>query len=256
MPTGIDHLVIAVPDPDAAAAELERELGIAFPSGGRHPGAGTFNRIAFLGMPYLELIGIADPDAARRSPIGTAALRALEASPAGGFATFALLDDDLDATVARLRADASRIREPVHGSRVTADGETVEWWTATHERLGPEEPPFLIRHARTGFEWSAEAIRRRWSQVQPAGCVVVLAMLELSVRDPNAVAQRYRSELGLRPAPINGHRLETVGPHTIMLKPRSDEEPLATVALGCQGQTARTVDRFGIRFEMVAAATS
>jgi len=57
---GIDHLVIAVPDPDAAAADLEAALGIAATGGGRHAQAGTFNRLIFLGDTYLELIGIWD----------------------------------------------------------------------------------------------------------------------------------------------------------------------------------------------------
>jgi hypothetical protein len=51
MPTAIDHLVIAVPDPDAAANELEATLGILASSGGEHPGAGTWNGLAFWAMP-------------------------------------------------------------------------------------------------------------------------------------------------------------------------------------------------------------
>ncbi len=47
---GIDHLVIAVADPDAAATGLEQPLGLAFTGGGRHVTAGTWNRLAFLGV--------------------------------------------------------------------------------------------------------------------------------------------------------------------------------------------------------------
>ena len=36
MRLGIDHLVIAVPDPDAAAALLEAAIGLAVTGGGRH----------------------------------------------------------------------------------------------------------------------------------------------------------------------------------------------------------------------------
>ena len=57
---GIDHLVIAVRDPDAAAAALARDAGLAFTGGGRHEAMGTFNRLAFLGDTYLELIGVFD----------------------------------------------------------------------------------------------------------------------------------------------------------------------------------------------------
>ena len=38
MASGIDHLVIAVNDPDAAAAELTETVGLAFTAGGRHVG--------------------------------------------------------------------------------------------------------------------------------------------------------------------------------------------------------------------------
>ncbi len=256
MPTGIDHLVIAVPDPDVAAAELERELGIAFTSGGRHPGAGTFNRIAFLGEPYLELIGVEDSAAARRSPIGAAALRALEADPAGGLATFALLDDDLEATVARLRAAGSELGEVRPGSRRTPDGELVEWWTATLPTLGPEQPPFLIRHARTGSEWSDEAVRRRLTGRQPAGCTMRLASLRLAVADADVVARRYRAELGLTSRADGDDRLLEIGSHSIVLSFATPAAPRATIVMACQGRPPRSVDRFGVRFELVPAPTS
>ena len=75
---GIDHLVIACADPDAAARELEEAIGIAATGGGRHVGRGTFNRIAWLADgSYLELIGVDDRDAAMQQPVGAAAVRAL-----------------------------------------------------------------------------------------------------------------------------------------------------------------------------------
>ena len=93
MPDAIDHLVIAVPDPEVAAAELEAELGIAVTGGGEHPGVGTFNRLAFLGDAYLELIGVRDAAAATRWPVGAATQHVLQCG--GGFVTYALRDDDL-----------------------------------------------------------------------------------------------------------------------------------------------------------------
>ena len=60
MRLGIDHLVIAVPDPDASAAVLAAALGVAVTGGGRHELGGTHNRLAFLGDTYLELIGVFD----------------------------------------------------------------------------------------------------------------------------------------------------------------------------------------------------
>ena len=56
MLVGIDHLVIAVADPDAAADELSETLGIPAGGGGRHDHLGTYNRLIWLGDTYLELI--------------------------------------------------------------------------------------------------------------------------------------------------------------------------------------------------------
>ncbi len=100
---GIDHLVIAVRDPDAAAAAIERDLGIGFTGGGRHDAWGTFNRLAFLGDTYIELIGVFDR-ALVASPTGSAVGRAtLALLDAGreGLATFALATDDIDGDVGR-----------------------------------------------------------------------------------------------------------------------------------------------------------
>ena len=182
MPSAIDHLVIAVADPDAAAQQLEAELGLAATGGGEHPGVGTYNRLVFLGDAYLELIGVADEVAATRWAVGAAALRALTGG--GGFATFALVDDELEATAARLRGSGSAIGPVTPGSRTRPDGEKVEWWTATFAELGPDRPPFLIRHAYTGAEWGDEALERRRAFVHPIGTPVALAGLGLATADP------------------------------------------------------------------------
>ncbi|HEY6569195.1 MAG TPA: VOC family protein, partial [Candidatus Limnocylindrales bacterium] len=126
---GIDHLVIAVRDPDAAAAALERDLGIAFNGGGRHAAWGTFNRLAFFGDTYLELIAVFDRRLAG-SPTGSAVARAsLAVLDAGGegLASFALASDDIGGDVARLRASGSSIGPPIEGSRARPDGEVVRW---------------------------------------------------------------------------------------------------------------------------------
>ena len=108
MVASIDHLVIAVPDPDTAAGELSAALGLAFTGGGRHPGAGTYNRIAFLGDAYLELIGVDDRELAEANAIGAAVVRALDAG--GGLATYALVDDEIETTVARLGTRSMDLR--------------------------------------------------------------------------------------------------------------------------------------------------
>ena len=218
MPSAIDHLVIAVADPDAAAQELEAELGLAATGGGEHPGVGTYNRLVFLGDAYLELIGIADEAAATRWPVGAAALRAL--TDGGGFATFALVDDELETTAARLRGSGSAIGPVTPGSRTRPDGEKVEWWTATFAELGPDRPPFLIRHAYTGAEWGDEALERRRAFVHPIGTPVALAGLGLATGDAAGLAQTYERELGMSfVAGPDGVTLG-IGPHRVRLLPR------------------------------------
>ncbi|HYN47616.1 MAG TPA: VOC family protein, partial [Candidatus Nanopelagicales bacterium] len=145
---GIDHLVIAVADPDAAAASLGAELGLAATGGGRHD-TGTHNRLVFLGDAYLELIGVWDRTLALAHPIGAAVVRALDAG-APGLVTFALATDGARREVMALRAAGSPISDMIAGSRLRPDGETVAWQCAFPPHLGPADPPFLIEHELSG----------------------------------------------------------------------------------------------------------
>jgi catechol 2,3-dioxygenase-like lactoylglutathione lyase family enzyme len=65
----IDHVILPVPDPDAAAAPFER-LGLTPSAGTTHLGRGTRNRgffVGAVGMPfYVELLGITDREEALR----------------------------------------------------------------------------------------------------------------------------------------------------------------------------------------------
>lgn len=248
MATGIDHVVIAVPDPDAAAAELTERLGLAFTGGGRHPGLGTFNRLAFLGDAYLELIGVEDADAAQGWAVGRAAVRALERG--GGFATWALADDAIRATVARLRANGSRIGEPVHGSRVGGDGQPTEWWTATLPELGPELPPFLIQHAAVGDEWGHRAMAARRSFMHPLGSSVRLASLELTAPDPSALASDCLVELGLGFVRDGDMASSSIGGHSVRLAPSTAADLPATVLISAEFGAPRRAEVLGVRVEV------
>jgi len=250
MPSGIDHLVIAVPDPDAAAQQLENALGIVATGGGDHPGVGTFNRLAFLADAYLELIGVRDPAAAMRWPVGAATIRALAAGQ--GFATYALAHDGLEATVLRLGEAGSSIGPVTPGARTRPDGELVEWWTATFPDLGPDRPPFLIRHAYRGIEWGEQAMERRRTFTHRIGTPVSLIALDLAAGDPPAVAATYARELGVRFEPeTNGIGTE-IGRHHVSLMPGGESQAPAVVHLR-GGLSATTVELFGVRFAMTPA---
>ena len=225
---GIDHLVIAVRDPDVAASTIERDLGIAFTGGGRHDAWGTFNRLAFLGDTYLELIGVFDRAlvASRAgSAVGRATLAILDADREG-VATFALATDDIDGDVGRLRNEGSSISAPVDGSRTRPDGDVVRWRTAAAGRLGPCEPPFLIEHEDAGPEWGAEARAERAAFRHPIGGRVRLTRLTLPCADPAAAANAHRATVGLAfESPDDGGAEVLMGSQVVRLSGDGDAQP-------------------------------
>jgi glyoxalase-like protein len=93
----IDHVIWATRDLTAAAERLARDLGLRGAGGGRHVGIGTHNRVFPLGGGYLEVLAVADPEEAARSPLG----RAIAAAPEGLFGWAAAVED-VEAHAARL----------------------------------------------------------------------------------------------------------------------------------------------------------
>jgi len=254
MVTGIDHLVIAVPDLASAAQELEQGIGLAVTGGGRHPGAGTANRIAFLADgSFLELMTIEDGEAAAKRPLGAAAAGALE-ERGGGLASYALVDDHLDTTVVELQANGSSIGPVQQGSRVREDGEVVEWWSAFPESLGVDGVPFLIRHAYTGAEWGPAAIAKRQAFVHPIGSPVVLTRLDIATPDPQDLAARYARELGLEFWAVADLAVCTVGRHVIRLVPTREMDTPAAITIGAQIEAPRSSQVLGLRIDVEPVA--
>ena len=248
---GIDHLVIAVRDPDAAATTMEADLGLAVTGGGRHEHAGTFNRLAFLGDTYLELIGVFDRSLAASSTAFAVARATLGVLDDGneGLATWAVATDDAAAEVERLRAAGSPIGDVAAGQRTRPDGEVVRWVTA-FPVIGPDRPPFLIEHEPIGAEWGAEARAARASFRHPAGGTVRLTDLTIPARDPADAAARYRAEVGIDAgtdgaAHVGAQRVRIVRP---------EASPLPVVDIACAGDgQARDLVRFGIRWRFGSA---
>jgi len=251
MPSAIDHLVIAVPDPATAATELAERVGIATGGGGHHPGAGTFNRVAFLGEPYLELIGVEDETLASSVPVGRATLAALEGG--GGLATYALLDDAVEETAAALHANASSIGPVTHGSRQRPDGDLVEWWTAMPPELGPDRPPFLAKHRYAGAEWGSEALADRRAFVHPIGSPATLVRLDIATDDPPALAAAYARTIGVEFWSVADLAVCTLGPHTIRLVPTREMPVPAVIVIGAGVEEPRAVEAFGLRFDIEPA---
>jgi hypothetical protein len=247
---GIDHLVIACTDPDAAALELESAIGLVATGGGRHTGRGTFNRIAWLADgSYLELIGVDDREAASRQPVGAAAVRALEGR-GGGLATYAVRDDELEATATALTAIGT-FGPMVHGERLRDDGERVEWWTAFPTMdLAPDSSPFLIQHAYTGAEWGLEAMASRETFRHPIGSPVTLARLDIAVPDPPVAAAKIHDQLGVDFWAVADLAVADIGPHRLRLVPTRETAVAATVVLSADVESARTAELLGLRFDV------
>ncbi|HEU4674009.1 MAG TPA: VOC family protein [Candidatus Limnocylindrales bacterium] len=131
----LDHVLIAVADLDAAAADLDRRAGLASVAGGRHEAWGTANRIVPLGATYLELIAIVDPKLAATTTVGRWIERTAKGRPMG----WVLRTTDIDAVTDRLGLTA------VAGSRLTPDGRTLTWRTAGIDEASAEPSlPFFI----------------------------------------------------------------------------------------------------------------
>lgn len=248
MAGGIDHIVIAVPDPDAAADELTTALGLAFTAGGRHEGAGTFNRIAFAGDAYLELIGVDDRRLAEGNAIGAATVGSLDGG--GGLATYALVDDELEHHVRLLRAAGSSIGPAERGSRMRPDGAEVVWWRAAFDELGPDRPPFLIRHDPTAAEWSGPAREERGAFVHPIGSPVRLVRLDIATDDPPSLAAAYQRELGLEMRVVSDLAICSIGPHTIRLRPSAEMTVRAAVVLGADVEAPSSLVALGVQFDV------
>lgn len=248
---GIDHLIFACTDPEAAASELEAAIGVSATGGGRHDGLGTYNRIVWLADgSYLELVGVEDREVALKQPVAAAVVRALD-ERGGGLVTYALTDDELELTVNALSGAGSSLGPVTHGARRRPDGELAEWWLSLPEgEIGPENVPFLIQHAYSGPEWSYDALRERATMSHPMGSPAILVRLDLATTDPPSLAARYHEQLGLEVWAVADLAVCNLGAHTIRLLPRHEMEVPAAITLGAQVAEPRTMEALGARFEV------
>lgn len=217
----LDHLVIAVPDPDAAASELEARVGLACTGGGRHPLWGTWNRLAWFGDTYVELIGLFDRSLAPNGAVSTAVMAALDAGRPG-LVSYAVATDDADADLARLREAGSDLLDVESRGRTRPDGEVVRWRAAFPPRLGPSEPPFIVEHEMTGSEWGDAARRERAGLVHPVGGPARITALDLPVDDLEATASACESSVGMAfDFRGEGVAVASIGPQEVRLRRRT-----------------------------------
>jgi catechol 2,3-dioxygenase-like lactoylglutathione lyase family enzyme len=239
---GIDHVVLAVPDPDAAAALLEERLGLRPSSGGRHDALGTENRLVWLGDSYLELVGVFDEGLAARSWLGPSVIAAL--ADGGGLATWAVAVDDLDGHLGWTAAGL--LTGPIEGERRRPDDRIVRWRLARPDPIDAATP-FLIEHDAGAAEWSPDERRERAAEEHPVGGRVRLASLELETEAPARVAGRLRSLLGATVEPEGRRGVRSrIGNQTVgLLAPREGDPKPPIVELITDAAIRRRTARIG-----------
>jgi Glyoxalase-like domain len=121
----IDHVIYAATDLDAAAARIERELGLTAHAGGRHEGHGTHNRIVPLGGGYLELLGVADPEEAANSDFGRGLLTRL-ARGGEGLLAWVVAVEDVWTVARRLGTTITTIRREGLSAHLTGVAEAMQ----------------------------------------------------------------------------------------------------------------------------------
>jgi hypothetical protein len=248
MLTGIDHVLIACADPDAAAEELEQKVGLRASAGGRHEIPGTFNRLVWLGDSFIELVGVWDADRASRWWWGRPALAAL--ARGGGYMGLVFASNDLAADAQVLRTRGSVLGQPELGQRVRPDERVVRWWSAHAEEPDPDlGVMFLIEHDTSAAEWTPFEVAERARQIHPLGGSAWLERVEVPVASTQRATMRVHRDVGVafRPSLAGGGvRDGAVGRQTLRLIPAAQKDPPRVVVRG--GHLGREVDLLGLRW--------
>ena len=194
--TGIDHVMICVPDLTQGIAQYTK-MGFNIHPGGAHPGKGTHNAIALNNEDYIELLAVRDAAeyAASGNPSGkpgtwNTGLTDFVAA-GGGIRYIVLQSDDLAAEVAAMRSRGVDVGDVTDGSRSTPSGQTLRWKSAVLGAKNPL-PIFFIQHVTPMAE--------RRQQV-PAGKhpneVYTLERTYIVAHDAEATAATYAKVLGM-----------------------------------------------------------
>jgi catechol 2,3-dioxygenase-like lactoylglutathione lyase family enzyme len=148
--TGIDHIMLAVPDLATAAENLKRALGLVMNRQATHPDFGTANRTIRIPGLYLELITIVDPQLARKWDVGQRIEEVC--NDGGGLLAFVLGAKDLPATAEKLVAAGLPIDAPVGASGNRNDGSPIRtFWIAGYgEEFRTGRMPSLIEYGQPG----------------------------------------------------------------------------------------------------------
>jgi len=217
--TAIDHLVIVVPELEAAIRDYTA-AGFTVVRGGRQNIGRTHNAlIAFADDSYLELIAFLNPAA------GHPWYTALEEG--GGIVDFCMQTDNFAADAETMRRAGVAMGMPMPMTRERPDGYRLSW---VLEIPGPPlngQVPFLIKDDTP----RAERLPRERSH---RNGVTEIKSLTIAVEDPSAASIPYTRVLGRPAAPIQRSELDgagarlMIGAHAVdPIAPNGAEGPLA-----------------------------
>jgi hypothetical protein len=215
--TAIDHLVIVVPELEAAIRDYNTS-GFTVVRGGRH-NVGTHNAlIAFADGSYIELIAFLNPVAGHRW------YTALEKG--GGLVDFCMQTDNLAADANSMRRAGVAIGMPIRMTRERPDGYRLRWILSIPEPPLNRVVPFLIKDETPRVE------RVPCEQSHRNG-ITGIVNLAVAVEDPGAISAYYTRVLGRSPEPIQRSEVDgtgarfTIGSHAVdLIAPKSTESPL------------------------------
>lgn len=240
MPTGIDHVVIAVRNLERAVGDY-RSAGFTVTAGGEHTNGVTHNAlIAFPDGAYFELIAWKDPDAFQN----TDWWRRLQAGE--GFIDYALRTDDLDAEVSRLRKAGLDVPDPEVGGRLRPDGQRVEW---RNLRFGPGSSPSLPFYCHSTNDRSLRvpsggAAQHLTGVRGIAGVTIGVADIDSALRDYARLAGSDGEEVEPSLEGVATARRFTLGSTWLELVSATSGSPLAAAITG-RGDGPVQVTLFG-----------
>jgi catechol 2,3-dioxygenase-like lactoylglutathione lyase family enzyme len=218
MLTGIDHLVIAVNDLEAARKSYT-DLGFTVVAGGRHTGIGTHNAlIAFEDGSYLELIAFYEPRPDHRWWVPL--------QKGGGLVDYCMQTESLVADGEALRRAGVSIGQPEARNRRRPDGYEVRWRFSLPQGDQRGVAPFIIED-ETPRDERVPRERRH------ANGVTGIATLTVAVADTVPVRRWYSAvappgtDIRRDDLDATGLRLR-IGPHTLdFVQPVGTTGPLA-----------------------------
>ena len=191
-PTVVDHILLPVADLDADGQRLADRFGLQGIPGGRHPKVGTANVIVPLGLQYLELIAVVDPQEAASSRLGGRVARALQDGRT--FVAWALRTENLDAVRTRLQAAGWELPPIAEGSRKRPDGQVLSWRSQdVSTGSEPSAIPFVI-------EWNVpEGLHPGEAASSHRSGPAALRRVVVGARDPRHVRDQIQLLLGDSP---------------------------------------------------------